>query len=266
MFKWLRNKLVRVSKEEFDKGLDRNTNFLEFAKAFTNNTSKVQNAIHLLETENMLLWTDGYSDESISRLLDIDMHCRRLFANVYGGSDLKYNKKFDPIDININKKKESTNSEAEELANDIYKKFHLTCDVLKNIKPKTDAKTLIELLSKKGVELDKGYKTRSTSLLRDFILDIGNNMFMPSISNEDHSYTDFSKFDFFVTGIKEYQGLNLQYNYEHHKRRISLVDLDKAFGLKHNAHRRPMGIGLKAEEIYDLLIKKGKWDDKRKSI
>ena len=31
----------------------------------------------------------------MSALLDLDMNCRRLFANVYGGSDLKYNSQFD---------------------------------------------------------------------------------------------------------------------------------------------------------------------------
>ena len=160
----------------------------------------------------------------------------------------------------------AVNSEAKELADNIHTKFHLTCDVLKDIKPKTDAKTLIDLLSKKDVELDIGYKDSSISLLKDFILDIGNSMFMPTISNADYSYSDFSKFDFFLTGIKEYQGLNLKYNYEDRIRRISLVDLDKAFGVKPNAYRRSMHIGPKAEEIYDLLIKKGKWDDKRKNI
>jgi hypothetical protein len=37
----------------------------------------------------------GYNDQTMSALLDLDMNCRRLFANVYGGSDLKYNSKFD---------------------------------------------------------------------------------------------------------------------------------------------------------------------------
>lgn len=96
MFKWLRDKLITGSKEEYEKGLDRNTNFLEFAKSFNNNSDEVNNLIYTLETENMRLWTLGYNDENMSKLLDLDMNCRRMFANVYGGSDLKYNNKFDP--------------------------------------------------------------------------------------------------------------------------------------------------------------------------
>jgi len=32
----------------------------------------------------------------MSKLLDLDMECRRLWAIAYGGSDLKYNKMFEP--------------------------------------------------------------------------------------------------------------------------------------------------------------------------
>ena len=96
MFKWLRDKVLRGDEESFNKGLDRNTNFLEFAKSFTTNTDEVNQIIYALETENMRLWTFGYNEKTMSKLLDLDMNCRRLFANVYGGSDFKYNSKFDP--------------------------------------------------------------------------------------------------------------------------------------------------------------------------
>jgi hypothetical protein len=96
MFKWLRDKVLRGDEESFKKGLDRNTNFLEFAKSFTSNTDEVNQIIYALETENMRLWTFGYNEKTMSKLLDLDMNCRRLFANVYGGSDFKYDSKFDP--------------------------------------------------------------------------------------------------------------------------------------------------------------------------
>jgi hypothetical protein len=96
MFKWLRDKLMKGDEESFNKGLDRNTNFLEFAKSFTNNTDEVNQIIYDLETENMRLWTFGYNEQTMSKLLDLDMNCRRLFANVYGGSDFKYDSKFNP--------------------------------------------------------------------------------------------------------------------------------------------------------------------------
>ena len=96
MFKWLRDKLLKGDEESFNKGLDRNTNFLEFAKSFTNNTEDVMKTIYLLESENMRLWTLGYNEQTMSKLLDLDMNCRRLFANVCGGSDFKYDSKFEP--------------------------------------------------------------------------------------------------------------------------------------------------------------------------
>jgi hypothetical protein len=96
MLKWLRDKLMKGDEESFNKGLDRNTNFLEFAKSFTSNTDEVNQIIYALETENMRLWTFGYNEKTMSKLLDLDMNCRRLFANVYGGSDFKYDSKFDP--------------------------------------------------------------------------------------------------------------------------------------------------------------------------
>ena len=96
MFKWLRDKVLRGDEESFNKGLDRNTNFVEFAKSFTSNTEEVNQIIYALETDNMRLWTFGYNEKTMSKLLDLDMNCRRLFANVYGGSDFKYDSKFNP--------------------------------------------------------------------------------------------------------------------------------------------------------------------------
>ena len=95
MFKWLRNKVMKGSKEEYLEGIDRNTNFLEFAKSFSNNSDILLQQILSIETENLLLWSLTYNDENMSKLLDIDMACRRLFANEYGGSDFKYNSKFN---------------------------------------------------------------------------------------------------------------------------------------------------------------------------
>ena len=94
MFKWLRDKLLSTE-EGFNTGLDRNTNFLEYAKSFSNNTPEIIDTINALDEENTRLMEMGYNDQTMSTLLDLDMNCRRLFANVYGGSDLKYNSKFD---------------------------------------------------------------------------------------------------------------------------------------------------------------------------
>lgn len=94
MFKWLRDTLLS-SEEGFEIGLNRNTNFIEFGKSFDNNSTETNELLLLFEHQNMLLREEGFNKDSMSRLLDLDMNCRRVFANVYGGSDLKYNDKFD---------------------------------------------------------------------------------------------------------------------------------------------------------------------------
>ena len=96
MLKWLRDKIISGSQEEYERGIDRNTNFLEFAKSFGNNTDVTIQQLMALETDNMILSMSPYNSDNMSKLLDLDMNCRRMFANVYGGSDLKYNSKFDP--------------------------------------------------------------------------------------------------------------------------------------------------------------------------
>ena len=104
MFNWLRKKALEASKKEYEKGLRRNINFLRFAaknwhkapKEKIELFSNVSEELVPLEVENNELNNSGYSEESMSRLLDLDMKCRRLWANFFNGSDLKYNIEFDP--------------------------------------------------------------------------------------------------------------------------------------------------------------------------
>jgi hypothetical protein len=96
MFKWLRDKLLKGDEGTFSTGIERNTNFLEFAKSFKDNSQAMNDIIYSFESENMRLWTLGYNEQTMSKLLDLDMNCRRAFASFYGGSDFKYNSKFDP--------------------------------------------------------------------------------------------------------------------------------------------------------------------------
>ena len=53
MLKWLRDKLMKGDEETFNIGLERNTNFLEFAKSFSNNTDPILQTIYSLEIENI---------------------------------------------------------------------------------------------------------------------------------------------------------------------------------------------------------------------
>ena len=61
--------------------------------------------------------------------------------------------------FDVFKKKKSASSTNKtaivNLANDIHKKFHATCDVLEKIKPNVGREGLIKLLNLKGVSEDK---------------------------------------------------------------------------------------------------------------
>lgn len=265
MFKWLRDKLMKGSEEEFAKGLDRNTNFLEFAKSFNNNSDEVNDLIYALETENMRLWTFGYNEQTMSKLLDLDMNCRRMFANVYGGSDLKYNKKFDPkpgdskpIDI--------VKNNFEDLAEDIHSKFHKTCNILKKINKKTSTTQLVALLNRNKIELDASFAQQNKIGLdrkNQVILEIGNNQCMPVIEAEDYHKPDFKKYIFRIVGTGDLNGISLEFNCKIKKKIIQLIDFNKAFNLSKTITKP---IGPNAEELYDLIVEKGKFNEEKKEI
>jgi hypothetical protein len=96
MFGWLKEKIQQKTEEEYKKGIQRNYNFLKFAKAFKDNSDQVKQDLESVEVTNTILEVSPNNSENMDRLLKIDMICRRMFAQNYGGSDFKYNSKFDP--------------------------------------------------------------------------------------------------------------------------------------------------------------------------
>ena len=96
MLKWLRKKVQQKSDEEYKKGIKRNSNFLKFAKAFKDNSDQLKQDLESVEATNAILNMSPNNSENMDRLLKLDMICRRMFAQEYNGSDLKYNKEFDP--------------------------------------------------------------------------------------------------------------------------------------------------------------------------
>ena len=111
MFKWLRDKMLSGSEGEFNKCIDMCHTFIKFAEEremlsptpidigakfdFPNISTKLIYMSDQLRGFSQ----EGYSPETMSKLLDLDMECRRLWAIAYGGSDLKYNKTFEPKNI-----------------------------------------------------------------------------------------------------------------------------------------------------------------------
>lgn len=108
MLKWLRNKLIKGSEEEFNKCIDMCHAFIKFAEGqeMINPTPidigakfdlpEISTKLNYMSQQLAVLNEEGYSPQTMSKLLDLDMECRRLWAIVYGGSDLKYNSTFNP--------------------------------------------------------------------------------------------------------------------------------------------------------------------------
>ena len=103
--------MIKRSENEFIKCIDMCHNFIKFAEEqemlsptpidigqkfdYPNISTKLNYMSDQLAGLNQ----GGYSPESMSKLLDLDMECRRLWAIAYGGSDLKYNKTFEPKNV-----------------------------------------------------------------------------------------------------------------------------------------------------------------------
>ncbi len=103
--------MIKGSENEFRKCIDMCHNFIKFAEEqemlsptpidigqkfdYPNISTKLNYMSDQLAGFNQ----GGYSPESMSKLLDLDMECRRLWAIAYGGSDLKYNKTFEPKNV-----------------------------------------------------------------------------------------------------------------------------------------------------------------------
>jgi len=107
MFKWLRDKINTGSETEYKNGLIRNGNFFHFMRDELpiNRPDLIEvsharllgdiDLMRLMQENNELSMLD-YSPDNMSRLLDLDMECRRIWGVTLKQSDLKYNKTFDP--------------------------------------------------------------------------------------------------------------------------------------------------------------------------
>ena len=138
------------------------------------------------------------------------------------------------------------------LANDIYTKYQATCDVLSKIKKK-NKDDIVKSLETNGVQLDKGNMN-----LREIHLDIGNAWVFSIIRNEDNSMTDFKKYEFHIMGIRDYQGLNLDFVWQDMKRKIEVVDLTQLWGTMSNSLNQQrldqMKVGKHANKLFELIL------------
>jgi hypothetical protein len=106
MFKWLRNKMIKGSEKDFNKRIDVCYAFIKFAqeKELLSPTSidvgikfdfpNISTKLGYMYDELRSLSESGYNGKAMSKLLDLDMECRKLWAIAYGQSNLKYNQTF----------------------------------------------------------------------------------------------------------------------------------------------------------------------------
>lgn len=149
--------------------------------------------------------------------------------------------------------------ELESLADEIHKKFHITCDVLEQSKKK-DKKEIIKKLNSKEVSLDKHNVN-----LREIHLDIGNAWIYSIIENEDNSLSNFINFKFKIMGIKDYQGLNLDFVWQDLKRKIEVIDLTQLWGKTTNVLNQKrideMKVGKQSNKLFEIIKSKGGFDE-----
>jgi|TARA_B110000093_G_C12738703_1_gene313459 hypothetical protein len=117
---WLRKKALESTQREYSKGLSRTLNFSRYVsknwvklkhnglslgdhalgndimKNWKKDSNDLMNFTQQLERDINELRKQGYSEENMNRLLDLDMMCRRFWGISLGESDLKFNKSFNP--------------------------------------------------------------------------------------------------------------------------------------------------------------------------
>jgi hypothetical protein len=141
------------------------------------------------------------------------------------------------------------NVKIEQLAKEIHRKFHITCDILEKIKKSINKDDLILELERKGITIDK-----DDGNLRQIKLNFDNFWIYSVIENEGSSLTEYGKYDFSVIGLRDYNHLNLNFDYKQKKRRISCVDLVKVMKLDKNKHSPT---GKYSDKLYNLILKLG---------
>jgi hypothetical protein len=103
MFKWLSDKINEKYKSEMQGCIIQNLRFVDFVRKQDNINPNIDifideiNNVSILMQSKMADGEDLTSDER-SQLLDVNMNCRRIWANEFGGSDLKFDKEFKTND------------------------------------------------------------------------------------------------------------------------------------------------------------------------
>jgi len=133
------------------------------------------------------------------------------------------------------------------LAKEIHTTFHVTCDILESSK-QTDRDSLVKSLKDINPEVDNEFRN-----LRVISIPINSNSLVAQIEHIGGSAMDFEEFNFTITGVYEYQGLSLSFNYKDKKRDIRVVNAIESFGLDPIKHPEA-SVGEEAQKLYQYII------------
>jgi hypothetical protein len=134
------------------------------------------------------------------------------------------------------------------LAKELHTTFHLICDILENSNQPLDRDSLVKSLKDINPEVDKEFRN-----LRVISIPINSNSLVAQIEHIGGSAMDFEEFNFTITGVYEYQGLSLSFNYKDKKRDIRVVNAIESFGLDPIKHPEA-SVGEEAQELYQYII------------
>ena len=110
MFKWLKDKVNKRMNNEMHNCITQNLNFVYMVEARKyalkdDINEEVMSHVYMIKDQseniqNSKTEGDDFTNDESDILLKLNMDCRKLWANYFGGSDMKFDKEF-PKDKSI---------------------------------------------------------------------------------------------------------------------------------------------------------------------
>ena len=103
MFKWLSDKINEKYKTEMQGCIKQNLRFVDYVREQDDLNANINmfiddiNNVSIVMKSKMAQGEELTSDDR-SQLLDVNMNCRRIWANEFGGSNWKFDKVFKTED------------------------------------------------------------------------------------------------------------------------------------------------------------------------
>ena len=103
MFKWLSNKIDEKYKTEMQGCIKQNLRFVDYVRQQDDINPNINMFIDDIINVSIIMQSKMAQGEELtsdnrSQLLDVNMNCRRIWANEFGGSTWKFDKEFKTED------------------------------------------------------------------------------------------------------------------------------------------------------------------------